>query len=281
MKYVLHHRDADGFFAAAAAYHVLKDGAEYISVQYGEEFPLKDLSANDEVYIVDFSYSRAILDDVYNTVGKLVVLDHHKTAEAELAGTPYFVFDLQKCGSTLAWEFFRPNEQMKEIYDYVEDHDLYRHKLDNTKTVMEGLYLLDMSDIPTLYSYIESDAFVLDLVSKGCVLLQAKERQVDNFTNNPETHRTVIWENHRTVVYNTGVNISEIGHKFNQEEDVDMTISYFFMRTDIVFILRSNNAADVDVIDIALKYGGGGHMHAAGFKLGIEEGLALLSRLLI
>jgi len=138
-----------------------------------------------------------------------------------------------------------------------------------------------MSDIPTLYSYIESDAFVLDLVSKGSVLLQAKERQVDNFTNNVETHRTVIWENYRTVVYNTGVNISELGHKFNQEEDVDITLSYFFIRTGIVFNLRSNNATDVDVSDIALKYGGGGHMHAAGFKLGIEEGLALLSRLLI
>jgi oligoribonuclease NrnB/cAMP/cGMP phosphodiesterase (DHH superfamily) len=118
MIYVLYHRDTDGLFAAAAAYRTFGDTAKYISVQYGEKFPLeiKELSTEDMVYILDFSYKKDILDVVDQKVDKLLVLDHHKSAESELKDCEYAIFDMDKCGSTLAWEYFNPFLDMPYIY---------------------------------------------------------------------------------------------------------------------------------------------------------------------
>ena len=82
MKILYHAGCDDGFGAAYAIW--LKHGsqAEYIPVQYGQDFPA--VSPGEAVYVVDFSYPR----DILHSLGEkcdLIVLEHHKTAMDELA----------------------------------------------------------------------------------------------------------------------------------------------------------------------------------------------------
>lgn len=121
---LFHANCADGFCAAWIAHrHYGDDGddADYLPVQYGQEPP--DVRGR-VVYILDFSYKRPVMRRILSQARKVVVLDHHRTAEAELAGIidefiqrpdlianppgselPFIRFDMTKSGGRLAWEY--------------------------------------------------------------------------------------------------------------------------------------------------------------------------------
>lgn len=278
MIYVLYHRDNDGAFAAAAAYHVFKDTATYISVQYGEEFPIKELTSTDEVYIVDFSYKKDLLDKVHKTVKKLVVLDHHKTAQEELLGTPYSIFDMYKCGCTLAWEYFRPDEEMPEIYKLVEDRDLFKNSMTYTEHVAEALYMYDLNNIPEIYDSIQDPSFLSRLIDVGNVLISYKVNHIEK-TISKQANRVGIvnFEGHETAIYNAIGYIWDMAKPIRDEYDVSVTMSYMMLSDACVFNMRS--IGDIDVSEIALKYGGGGHKNAACFRLPYSKAFELITNL--
>ena len=80
--WVLYHADCmDGYGAAWAAWKSFGDSARYKAVRYHE--PIPKLPDNIELYILDFCYS---MDDLVSTaqrVRKIVVLDHHISAQKD------------------------------------------------------------------------------------------------------------------------------------------------------------------------------------------------------
>lgn len=113
MNYVLYHSNChDAFGVAYAAWKSLGiDNITYMAVSCGA--PLPELPEAETVYIVDFSYSSGILLELANRVKKVVVLDHHKTAQEDLSNLTHpnieIVFDMDKSGALIAWEYFHPN----------------------------------------------------------------------------------------------------------------------------------------------------------------------------
>ena len=81
---VIYHADCtDGFGAAFAAWLKLGDEAEYLPMRYGqaklhEALPFNPL--NREIYILDFSFERQIMEFIFKDAKRVVWLDHHKTA---------------------------------------------------------------------------------------------------------------------------------------------------------------------------------------------------------
>ena len=107
MIYVLYHKNCmDGKGAAYAAWKKFGESAKYIEVNYGE--PVPEMTDASEIYILDFSYPKDVLYKMAETA-KVVVLDHHKTAQADLEGVEFAKFDMTKSGAVLAWEYFHPN----------------------------------------------------------------------------------------------------------------------------------------------------------------------------
>lgn len=76
IKVVYHKHCPDGFGAALAAWLKFGDGAEYLAANYGDLPP--SLTQDDEVYVLDFSYPRAILEDMREQCRSLLVLDHRQ-----------------------------------------------------------------------------------------------------------------------------------------------------------------------------------------------------------
>lgn len=102
--FVLYHANCpDGFAAARAAWMSLGDAATYLPVSYGD--PLPAIPDGSEVYIVDFSYPRPILEELEARCG-LTVIDHHATAQEALSGLAFAHFDMSKSGAVLTWEHF-------------------------------------------------------------------------------------------------------------------------------------------------------------------------------
>jgi hypothetical protein len=75
--YVLYHANCvDGLGSRLAAWLALKDTALYFPVDYHK--PIPAIPDGSEVYILDFSYPREVLEEMNARMSKLLVLDHHK-----------------------------------------------------------------------------------------------------------------------------------------------------------------------------------------------------------
>ena len=89
---IYHANCADGFAAAFAAWLKIGDEAEYVPCQYGQitgdEEGWEKLMAkfadggnlNRDVYILDFSFPRTIMDHLMECADKVVWLDHHASS---------------------------------------------------------------------------------------------------------------------------------------------------------------------------------------------------------
>jgi uncharacterized protein len=259
---VLYHASCpDGHCAAWVAHLVLGDGAQYVPVQYGQDAP--DVAGRD-VYVVDFSYKRAVLEKMASTAARLIVLDHHKTAREELADVhlacPGFVrFDMGKSGGRLTWEHFFPGQKAPWLVDYTEDRDLWRWKLPHSREVSAALASRPRT-FPEWDGLHESGRFD-GLVAEGAAVLRYQEQLVESLC---ATAREVDVGGEKVLAANTPVLISEVAGKLAAGRPFG---AVWFVRSDgkTQWSLRSRDGG-VDVSEVARKRGGGGHRNAAGFE---------------
>ena len=107
---IYHGNCPDGFGAAWAVRHALGDGVEFYKGIHEQSPP--NVRGMD-VLLVDFSYKKDVLENMLKTAVSITILDHHISAEKELAdllssGKVNGLFDMNKSGAMLAWEWFNP-----------------------------------------------------------------------------------------------------------------------------------------------------------------------------
>lgn len=271
--YVLYHGGGcmDGQGARYAAWVKYGTNANYIPVNYGEGFNVNLINPeNSEVYILDFSYSREILDDLYTKVKKLVVLDHHKTSEEVLRDTPYSKFDMNKSGAVLAWEYFHPNKDVPKLLKHIQDRDLWKFELSGTKEIMSA-FKLKCSDIDNWTDVIRDETVnsLQQLYNEGKIVQLVIEDQVQRTAKKAKYHKL---NNGLTFsLVNATENASELGSYICLNTDVDFSVSYFITEEGkVVLSFRSTDDKE-DVGAIAKLLGGGGHRNAAGAIVSLEH----------
>ncbi len=261
--HVLYHAHcADGFGAAFAAWIALGDQARYLPVRHGD--PPPDLPHEAHVAILDFSYTRDTLLELAQRCQSLLVLDHHKSAQADLADLPFARFDLEKSGARLAWEHFQPLQQMPELLAYVEDQDLWRFALPDSRAVSTALhgYPMDFA--------VWQQLSVSELASEGRAILRYKHSLIERAIS--RTRWVKIGE-HEVPTVNSCLLQSEIGDELCRlYPDAPFAgVYYANQKEHQAWSLRS--IGEFDVSAVAALYGGGGHRNAAGFALPLERAL--------
>jgi nanoRNase/pAp phosphatase (c-di-AMP/oligoRNAs hydrolase) len=269
---IYHGNCPDGFTAAWVAARALGD-VELFAGKYGED-PPHELAKGRRVYIVDFSYAREKLEKLFGEVSELYVLDHHKTAEADLAGLPYCSFDMNRSGAGMAWDFFHPGEVRPWIVSYVEDRDLWRFKLPASEEVSLWIRLIphELEAYDALSQHSLSDiAQAADGASKYLrhYVRDALRNAYDVpglFAGSDETVRCV------NVSY-TG--ISDVLHGALEAGGVRLALGWHLtVEGRIACSLRSTS--DVDCSVFAKAHGGGGHAQASGFSVAAASPFARL-----
>jgi oligoribonuclease NrnB/cAMP/cGMP phosphodiesterase (DHH superfamily) len=258
---IYHGRCYDGFTAAWAAWRKLGDSARYIPAAYGDRLP--DLPKNARVVIVDFSYPRPVLEDLRNRVESLTILDHHKTAEADLKDFPGAHFDMEHSGAYLAWVWFHGGaERPPRMVMYVEDRDLWRFQLQDSRPISAWVqsYDYDFEVWSKLADTLETD--FLKCVSEGGAILRAKEQMVKQMADNARMQSVGGYE---VPVANATCYFSEVGEELCIRHPSVPFAAYYLDRKDgkRQWGLRSRNGFDCSTV--AKKLGGGGHPGAAGF----------------
>lgn len=268
-RMVIYHGNCnDGFCAAWVAHRAWPD-AEFVAANYGQEPP--DVRGK-KVLIVDFSYPRAVLYRMAQECGwNLTVLDHHKTAEADLAPRPNeeafcnMVFDMKRSGAALAWDYFNKGQPYPWIVEAVQDRDLWLWKYPASRELNASIttWLRDFDYWDREYQ----DGRGADghgmkrAIDEGRAIL----RYIDQYTEEMVAQaRTVDFEGYRVPCVNVPYKgISEIVGKL--AESAPFAIGWFQgLSGKFLYSLRSRGEFDVSAI--AKKYGGGGHKNSAGFN---------------
>ena len=268
ITYILHHDDADGFGAAAAAFKRLGQGSHvrYIAVDYGRAMP--DMEDGSTVYILDYSYPRAVLEELNARMKSVTVIDHHKSAMLDLEGLPYAIFDMNKSGAGLAWDYFNPDEPRPAFINYIEDSDLYKFALPDAKYVRLALFQIEL-DLEVYVDMLYVD--ILDLIYDGKTL---EKMLIQNLEMGFKTRHVIEVDEYKMLAVNVCLHMSDFGNqlftKYLAESGADFAGVYYRMDDDkIKFSCRS--VGDFDVSLICKRFGGGGHKNASGFEIPVDS----------
>lgn len=301
MIYVLSHMDSDGRFASYCAWRYYKGfitaeaaNLSFHEVQYGRPFPLDvdTLTKDDTVYILDFSYSKEILDPVAAKVKKLQVLDHHESSKDQLIDRDYAYFDLSKSGALLAWEYFFPQEMPPLACLLTNDRDLWAKVYGDVTNHFEAWLHFDRvkQDFVKWDALVNNQAAMRNALEKGKLIYEHDLSIIAAFTGNPynfklcEGHLYKRTDNHikltKFVLYNGNqVLISELAESFYNANKDHATIDYRVRNDVVTFSVRSPDLKILNAKEYCISQGGGGHPKAAGFSLPRKEAFEYIESL--
>jgi oligoribonuclease NrnB/cAMP/cGMP phosphodiesterase (DHH superfamily) len=276
----------DGFGAALAVWMKWGDSVIYVPAVHDQ--PINTNVDGLNVLMVDFSLKRQAMIDFSATAKSVVVLDHHKTAQDELAdwclkddiplnarlkslddhtytdnGIGILaIFDMNKSGASMTWQFVFETNELPTLIRYIEDRDLWRFAYG------EDTHMV----IAALRSYPQEfeiwDKFLdncTELLVEGEPILRAHRKMVKDICKSAYIRQ---YDEHAGVpVVNAPYIFASdcANYLLKKYPDAPYAVSWCFVDGVYNFSLRSEDSR-VDVSEIAKKRGGGGHRNAAGFK---------------
>lgn len=273
--FIIYHKNCFDGICSAWVLSKLYPKATFHPMAYGEELPA--LHPSDNVIFVDFSLKRQEMLNLASVVNSITVLEHHKTAQEELKDfeeieNVLIIFDMNKSGAQLAWDFVNLKNNITFPYprlvDYVADRDLWKFELHNSEDINAYIQSFPM-DIPS-YEYLDlrMQHHFHECVIEGRAITRYKNESVARMCKMAKYQTFIINnETYSIPIVNASLLFSEVGHALCLlYKDSPFSISYF-KRADnkVQYSLRS--IGDFDVSKIAKDFGGGGHKNAAGFEL--------------
>lgn len=262
---VLYHGNCpDGFGGAYAAWKKFGDSAEYYSLSRTSPGPEELHDA--EVYFIDFCYPQEIMDTYVSQTKHLVMLDHHEGVQDVVRSMPEYVYDTNRSGATIAWDYFHPGQPRPKLLEYVEDDDLFRFNLTDTKAVVS--YLAVQPHTFEVWDAIATDLESAEHAPKLLEKLHAYREYFDLLVEYTASRaKPVMFEGY--TVYLVTVNplkpfVSAVGNSLRTKYPPFALLAHAFpggMRIS----MRGDDS--VDLTKIAQKYGGNGHPNSAAFSL--------------
>ncbi|VFQ74894.1 unnamed protein product [Cuscuta campestris] len=274
------------------------------------------ISQIDCVYLLDFVGPPCFLRHLSSLVRRVIVLDHHKTAlemlgaETYAGGEVFKVIDMDRSGATIAYDYFleklltattrdshngaandgsldrgiREFRRLRRLFEYIEDRDLWRWKLPDSKAFSNGLDDLKIEfnarSNPSLFD--QSCSLDLDsLISQGKMTISRKQKLIDDSLE----RSFIIALGGGTFGHCLAVNAdalfelrSELGNQLaikSRELKLRGIGAVIYkvhdLKNDEVVKISLRSVDSEDTTPISQKYGGGGHRNASSFMLNYAD----------
>ena len=268
MKTVIlyHGKCFDGFGGAYAAWKKFGETAEYIPLSRGEEPPVERVR-DAEAYFIDFCYPQEIMDQFRAAAARLVVLDHHEGVQEVIENMPEHVFDSERSGAVIAWQYFHPDTPVPTLLTYVQEGDFYRFVLPDARNILSYIYTTehDFRLWDELRERLESETERRKIIEKGATYTEYFEILVARLIARGKKARFEGYECY--IGFGSDFFASDVGNGLAKKlPPIALVIN---AQTDggLRVSLRRDKNSDVDLAKLAQKYGGNGHPYAAAFSL--------------
>ena len=265
-----HGRCPDGLGAAWAARQVLGDTAEYIPMEYG--ISPKDASGK-HVVILDYSFSPMVLKIMEDQAESILLLDHHSSAQEMLSGYQCqchtnLQFDMKRSGAMMAWQHYHPEKEPPALIKFIQDRDLWNWSFEDSKAFLRHLDALPLTfeTFDTIGSFNEEQ--LKQFIATGYGLVQQFDILAQTFIDIAQPLNIDGYAAFMTST--TGLFCSEVGSVLARKENSGIGVMWYVENpTTVKVSLRSIDS--INVKDIALRWGGGGHNQASAFRMPIER----------
>lgn len=278
---IYHSHCMDGFAAAWCAFnYAYGDDALYQPSLYGIPPPIF-IGDYNYVDILDFSYKKEITEklliDYPNTI--FTILDHHKSSLflKELTHYPnlHLLHDLSHSGAMIAFEYYNqePNKHSskahKRVIEYVQDRDLWQWKLKSSREINAAFrtFPMDFIDFDVVTDILDDN--FQGLVNKGETIIDYNKSLIDEAMG-----RVMLVDINgiRVPCVNSCFLWSEIASRLCELYSNYPFAAVYFNRADGLqqWSLRSKNF-NLTKLEGQIKIGG--HEHAAGFEISINQPL--------
>ncbi|KNA25806.1 hypothetical protein SOVF_003090 [Spinacia oleracea] len=307
-----HYPCPDGTFAALAAHLyfsatsspvVFFPNTVYSPIK-ADQLPLQEIG---DVYLLDFVGPSGFVTDLSSKVDNVIILDHHKTALETLGGETSLsenitkVLDMERSGATIAYDYFKQKlseesktryesvlaefERMRKIFEYIEDADLWKWRLEKSKAFSSGLkdqkLEFDFQKNPSVFRQLLS----LDLdsvINQGIISLNHKQKLITEALEKSYAINLGGGEFGCCLAVNADEALSELRSELgnqlafkSQERNLRGVGAIVYrvpeLGNDQMLKISLRSVKSEDTTPISEKYGGGGHRNASSFLLKLAD----------
>lgn len=246
-------------------------------IDYGDKFPWDILKPEDHVFMVDFSLPMEEMKRLNYTVAQFTWIDHHKTAidaAAEVCFLPSkgMLCDTKQAACELVWWHLFPDErEIHRVVKLLGRYDVWDHSDSDTLPFQYGMRA-GMTTDPNAPIWSE-----LLAPGDGYMTLFHQIRNTGDDILKYETETNAKMATKRAFPAMLGdvrlivLNHSLAGSKlfdavFDREKHDAMLVYSMNGKGEYAGSMYSPEGG-IDVGAICAKLGGGGHTHAAGFRV--------------
>lgn len=265
---IYHGNCVDGFTAAWVLNKALgAHGIDFIPGFY--QTPPPDVTGKI-VYILDFSYKRPVMEEIVSKAAYVLHIDHHDTAIRDMEGftadnfETFYSPENTESGALLTWNYFYSKFEAPAFIKHIDDRDRWQFKLPGTREINANVFSYD-------YTFENWDMLASQSLDEQIRDGTAIERRTAKDVK--ELLGVVV---RRMEIAGYNVPVANVPYTLGSEacnilaKNEPFSAYYYDKPGGREFGLRSAEGG-VHVGNIAIQYGGGGHEHAAGFRVSYEK----------
>lgn len=266
-----HYPCQDGLGSAWVAYKFATENNltyQYVPMSHSKtsEFDFKDKN----VAFFDYAPTDELIVELEKSAKDYYILDHHVTNEQRLKDCSKCIFDMNRSGAGLAWDYYYPNTEMPKFLQMIQDRDLWKFTIPETKAFSNGLYTYTSMTKSIDESFKLFDELYVnpskyeEIMKIGEILENKKQNRISGLANYV-SKKTYSYNNLKVAIVNCDHELaSDLGNHLVSNYDYDFAVCwrYDHLKEEYWLSLRSNG--DMDVSQICKEYGGGGHKNASG-----------------
>ena len=310
MKFTIfaHSHCTDGLVAASIMKYSLQLSylvePEVIFVSYGKEqeaLEKANLDSETTVYCVDFAFNRELTLELCKLAAKVIVLDHHKTAQENLEDLKthrcfYFIYDVEKSGASIVRDYckqhldlysrinFKQKEILNKVVAMVEDRDLWLFRLPLTKEFAEYVFAyMQPNDINRMTEILFKYSF--DNLKEICQMGETIMNYKDNIIEKKLKSYVPVYfhvDNTKLLIINETQPdlVSQLGDELCKKYNVPVCIYKISGSYDgaISVSLSFRSMDHLEPVDaVARLFSGGGHRNAAAGACSLDKFTDLLN----
>jgi oligoribonuclease NrnB/cAMP/cGMP phosphodiesterase (DHH superfamily) len=244
---------------------------EYIPMSHSSKSNsfIQDVTGKN-ILFVDYAPTDELMKYMKDKVKGFYILDHHITNKQRLEGIENCVFDMNKSGVGLTWEYFYKGQEIPMFLGMIQDRDIWTFKLENTKSFCDGFYTYtsltkSREELFQLYDNVYSNPLMeKEITELGCILNKKKMNKIKKLSLYI-SNKTYSFRNHKVCLFNCDNELtSDLGNYMVVNYDYDFTVCWSYDHIKEEYHLSLRSKGDMDVSAICKEYGGGGHKNAAG-----------------
>lgn len=290
--------------------HVETIHVRFMPVFYNK--PTPDVSSFGNVMMTDFCYppeeliqmAKTIRDDDKNFT-KIEVMDHHSTSWKKVAkhyglaedqtthcdeehGIQY-TFDMSVSGANLVLRDLTPRRN--KFFDVAEDYDLHKGDLATAVPVVSYFYENHIKDdlddfMKVVHEYHSSSIFREQVFAYGKQILNTQQNLIDSIIDKGLFYSDVLDADNIysgiPICYGPRTLRTSMGAQLAKGKPFSITYEILKDGKSIEFSLRSEKGSDiaVNVGDLAVSWGGGGHPSAAGVTMDYDTAKMFITNFL-